>query len=113
MHLYICEIIGAELLIILWKQVLLKYEDDRPVDGKGVGRKVIDKMKQTYGSELANKEFAYDGEKTLFTLGPLPHVKNEFVVVIEDLPSGRFVLCFVYPGTICLIVDLFLEFNSD
>ncbi|XP_078152183.1 protein argonaute 4B-like [Carex rostrata] len=69
--------------------VLLKYEDDRPVDGKGVGRKVIDKMKQTYGSELANKEFAYDGEKTLFTLGPLPQVKNEFVVVIEDLPSGR------------------------
>ncbi|XP_078152182.1 protein argonaute 4A-like isoform X2 [Carex rostrata] len=69
--------------------VLLKYEDDRPVDGKGVGRKVIDKMKQTYGSELANKEFAYDGEKTLFTLGSLPHVKNEFVVVIEDLPSGR------------------------
>jgi eukaryotic translation initiation factor 2C len=87
---------------------LLKYEDDRPVDGKGVGRKVIDKMKQTYDSELANKDFAYDGEKTLFTLGPLPQVKNEFVVVLEDLPSGRFVRLFVildntviYPGLTC------------
>ncbi|KAJ4787293.1 Argonaute family protein [Rhynchospora pubera] len=69
--------------------VLLKYEDDRAVDGKGIGRKVIDKMKQTYDSELGNKDFAYDGEKTLFTLGPLPQNKNEFVVVLEDLPSGR------------------------
>ena len=50
----------------------LKYEDDQPVDGKVVGRKVIDKLQQTYHSELSNKDFAYDGEKSLFTVGALP-----------------------------------------
>lgn len=67
----------------------MKYEDDRPVDGKGVGRRVIDKLRQTYDSELGNKDFAYDGEKSLFTLGSLPHVNNEFTVVLEDISSGR------------------------
>ncbi|KAJ3676589.1 hypothetical protein LUZ60_004001 [Juncus effusus] len=69
--------------------VQLKYEDDRPVDGKGVGRKVIDKLKQTYDSMLANKDFAYDGEHSLFTLGPLPNTQNVFEVVISDISSGR------------------------
>nr|XP_018674223.1 PREDICTED: protein argonaute 4B-like [Musa acuminata subsp. malaccensis]XP_018674224.1 PREDICTED: protein argonaute 4B-like [Musa acuminata subsp. malaccensis] len=69
--------------------VLLKYEDDRPVDGKGIGRRVIDKLHQTYDVDLGNKDFAYDGEKSLFTLGALPHVKNEFTVVLEDVSSAR------------------------
>ncbi|KAL6850460.1 hypothetical protein ACP4OV_021087 [Aristida adscensionis] len=69
--------------------VNLKYEDDRPVDGKGVGRKVIDKLQQTYATELANKDFAYDGEKSLFTIGALPQVKNEFTVVLEDVSTGK------------------------
>ncbi|KAG6523121.1 hypothetical protein ZIOFF_012974 [Zingiber officinale] len=69
--------------------VALKYEDDRPVDGKGVGRKVIDKLHQTYDTELGKKDFAYDGEKSLFTLGALPQVNNEFTVVLEDLSSNR------------------------
>ncbi|KAJ0978050.1 hypothetical protein J5N97_013524 [Dioscorea zingiberensis] len=37
--------------------VSLKYEDDRPVDGKGIGRRVIDKLHQTYDTELGNKDF--------------------------------------------------------
>lgn len=64
--------------------VNLKYEDDRPVDGKGIGRKVVDKLHQTYDTELGNKDFAYDGEKSLFTIGSLPQVKNEFTVVLEE-----------------------------
>lgn len=67
----------------------LKYEDDRPVDGKGWGRKVIDKLQQTYAAELANKDFAYDGEKSLFTIGALPQVNNEFTVVLEDVSTGK------------------------
>lgn len=70
-------------------KVNLKYEDDRPVDGKGIGRKVIDKMKQTYDAELGKKGLAYDGEKTLFTIGPLPQVNNEFTVILDDMPSKR------------------------
>lgn len=69
--------------------VILKYEDDRPVDGKGVGRKVIDKLQQTYRSELSSKDFAYDGEKSLFTIGALPQVTNEFTVVLEDVSTGK------------------------
>ncbi|KAG1327683.1 Protein argonaute 4B [Cocos nucifera] len=69
--------------------VSLKYEDNRPVDGKGIGRRVIDKLQQTYDTELGNKDFAYDGEKSLFTIGALPQVNNEFTVVLEDMASGR------------------------
>ncbi|KAL5215474.1 hypothetical protein ABZP36_006875 [Zizania latifolia] len=69
--------------------VILKYEDDRPVDGKGIGRKVIDKLQQTYHSELSDKDFAYDGEKSLFTIGALPQVNNEFTIVLEDVATGK------------------------
>ncbi|AQK89308.1 argonaute4a [Zea mays] len=69
--------------------VNLKYEDDTPVDRKGSGRKVIEKLQQTYAAELANKDFAYDGEKSLFTIGALPQVKMEFTVVDEDVSTGK------------------------
>ncbi|GMI94287.1 OVEREXPRESSOR OF CATIONIC PEROXIDASE 11, ARGONAUTE 4 [Hibiscus trionum] len=69
--------------------VSLFYEDGRPVDGKGVGRKVIDRVQETYSNELAGKDFAYDGEKSLFTVGPLPNNKHEFTVVLEDVTSNR------------------------
>jgi eukaryotic translation initiation factor 2C len=88
--------------------VNLKYEDDRPVDSKGVGRKVIDKLQQTYHSELFNKDFAYDGEKSLFTVGALPQVNNEFTVVLEDVSTGKLVLflnCFL---CFCESLSIFL-----
>ncbi|XP_073040534.1 protein argonaute 4-like [Primulina eburnea] len=69
--------------------VALFYEDGRPVEGKGIGRKVLDRVQETYDSELAGKQFAYDGEKTLFTVGPLPRNKLEFTVVLEDATSNR------------------------
>ena len=50
----------------------LKYDDDQPVIRQGVGRKVMKQLHETYASELAGKHFAYDGEKSLFTVGPLP-----------------------------------------
>ncbi|XP_030520851.1 protein argonaute 4-like [Rhodamnia argentea] len=69
--------------------VALFYEDGRSVDAKGIGRKVIDKVQSTYSSELAGKDFAYDGEKSLFTIGALPRNKLEFTVVLEDVTSSR------------------------
>ncbi|WVZ71614.1 hypothetical protein U9M48_020181 [Paspalum notatum var. saurae] len=69
--------------------VNLKYEDDTPVDRKEAGRKVIDKLRQTYAAELANKDFAYDGEKSLFTIGALPQRNDEFTVVVEDSSTGK------------------------
>lgn len=61
---------------------------------------MIDKLHQTYDIDLGNKDFAYDGEKSLFTLGALPQVKNEFTVVLEDVSSARyrvfFVLCALF-----------------
>ncbi|VAI16757.1 unnamed protein product [Triticum turgidum subsp. durum] len=64
--------------------VSIKSDDDQVVEGKGIGRKVIDKMLQTYSSELAGKDFAYDGEKCLFTVGPLPQNNFEFTVIMEE-----------------------------
>nr|GEX36744.1 protein argonaute 4-like [Tanacetum cinerariifolium] len=71
--------------------VALFYEDGYPIDGKVVGRKVLDKVHETYGSELARKEFAYDGEKSLFIIGALPRNKLEFIVVLENVTSNRYV----------------------
>ena len=62
-------------VIFYWLQANLKCEDDTPVDRKGSGRKVIEKLQQIYAAELANKDFAYDCEKSLFTIGALPQVK--------------------------------------
>jgi len=63
--------------------VSIKSDDDHEVGGKGLGRKIIDKLYDTYSSDLAKKEYAYDGEKSLFTVGPLPHNHYEFSVVME------------------------------
>lgn len=73
------------------KQVALFYEDGRPVEGKGIGRKVLDTVHATYDTELAGKDFAYDGEKSLFTIGSLPRNKLEFTVVLDDITSNRLV----------------------
>ncbi|XP_039851321.1 protein argonaute 4B-like [Panicum virgatum] len=70
--------------------VNLKYEDDQPVAQKGVGRKVIDKLQETYASDLENLNFlAYDGEKSLFTIGALQNVRDVFTVVVEDASSTK------------------------
>ena len=89
---------------MLYKQVSLTYEDGRPVDGKGVGRKVIDRVHETYDTEFG-KDFAYDGEKSLFTVGPLPRNKLEFTVVLEDVLSNRFIyILLTYPGSCCCLL---------
>jgi len=71
-------------------QVAFSYEDGRPVEGKGVGRKIMDRVQETYDSELNGKDFAFDGEKSLFTIGSLPRNKLEFEVVLEDVTSNRY-----------------------
>ncbi|KAH6831332.1 Argonaute family protein [Perilla frutescens var. hirtella] len=61
--------------------VAIKYEDGSPVEVKGFGRKILDRVQEIYAIELAHKKFAYDGEKTLFTIGPLPRTNLEFTVI--------------------------------
>lgn len=73
-------------------QVSISYEDKKTVENKGIGRKILDKLYQTYSSELAGKRFAYDGEKSLYTVGPLPQNKMEFTVVLEESSAKRFVV---------------------
>ncbi|XP_057431384.1 protein argonaute 4A-like [Lotus japonicus] len=67
--------------------VAMSFEDGHPLEVKGLGRKVIDKLCETYDVLPRNKSFAYDGEKSLFTVGPLEHTKQEFVVVLEEVLS--------------------------
>ncbi|XP_057527179.1 protein argonaute 4A-like [Amaranthus tricolor] len=70
--------------------VEMAYEDGTAVDAKGVGRGVIDKLHETYKTELGGKQIAYDGESTLFTLGALPRNKLQFTVVLgEQQRSGK------------------------
>ncbi|XP_071707484.1 protein argonaute 4A-like [Rutidosis leptorrhynchoides] len=71
--------------------VALSYEDGNPVEAKGVGRGVLDEVQKLYGSDLDGKGFAYDGEKTMFTVGPLPGTKFEFPVVLENSSSNRII----------------------
>lgn len=66
----------------------MSYEDGNPVEAKGVGRKVLNQVCETY-VELRNMSFAYDGEKSLFTLGPLPSQRLQYPVVLEDVSSRR------------------------
>ncbi|KAF1891789.1 hypothetical protein Lal_00031598 [Lupinus albus] len=68
--------------------VALMYEDGRPVEAMGIGRKVIDKISETY-DELQSKNFAYDGEKSLFTIGALPDKKLNFTAVLDEVTSKR------------------------
>ncbi|KGN47971.1 protein argonaute 16 isoform X1 [Cucumis sativus] len=75
--------LNAPDLVFYQYAVSICYEDGRPVEGKDIGRKLMDKLYQTYSTELANKRFAYDGEKCLYTIGPLPQKKLEFSVVLE------------------------------
>ncbi|KMS98061.1 hypothetical protein BVRB_4g096180 [Beta vulgaris subsp. vulgaris] len=69
--------------------VKMSYEDGTAVEAKGIGRRVLDKLHETYESELGGKHFAYDGDKTLFTLGALPCTKVDFDVILEDQQSNR------------------------
>ncbi|KAL6974212.1 hypothetical protein U1Q18_028394 [Sarracenia purpurea var. burkii] len=72
--------------------VAISSEDKRVVESKGIGRKAIAKLFQTYFSELDGKRFAYDGEKTLYTVGSLPQNKLEFTVLLEESFAKHFPL---------------------
>ncbi|XP_024197291.1 protein argonaute 4A [Rosa chinensis] len=70
-------------------KIAMQYDEGTEVDRKGIGRKVPEKVNDTYSVELENKDFAYDGEKSLFTVGQLPHKKLDFTVVLDDISSSR------------------------
>ncbi|XP_010252577.1 PREDICTED: protein argonaute 16 isoform X2 [Nelumbo nucifera] len=80
---------GAMDGIFFQYSVSIISDDKRAVEGKGIGRKVIDKLYQTYASEFEGKTFAYDGEKSLYTVGSLPQNNFEFTVVLEESSFKR------------------------
>lgn len=86
-----CMYVGVFNSLVRNVQVSITSEDKRAVESKGIGRKLMDNLCQTYCSELGRKHLAYDGEKSLFTVGPLPQNKFEFKVVLEESSVKRFV----------------------
>ncbi|CAO2184941.1 unnamed protein product [Urochloa humidicola] len=70
-------------------EVNLKNEHGKPVAGQGISRKVMDKLLEIYASDLTNVSFAYDGDKSLFTIGALQHVRDVYTVVLEDASSAK------------------------
>ncbi|KAG0518010.1 hypothetical protein BDA96_09G138600 [Sorghum bicolor] len=69
--------------------VNLKYEDDTPVDCKGSGRQVIKKNCSKLMLLNMQIKILHMIEKSLFSIGALPQVKNEFTVVVEDFSTGK------------------------
>ncbi|KAF2539728.1 hypothetical protein F2Q68_00022263 [Brassica cretica] len=69
--------------------VTITYEDGSPMEAKGGFRKILEKVQETYRTDLGSKYFAYDGQKNLFTIGALPSNKMDFLVVLENTPSSR------------------------
>uniref|UniRef100_A0A1J3JUX0 Protein argonaute 6 n=5 Tax=Noccaea caerulescens TaxID=107243 RepID=A0A1J3JUX0_NOCCA len=69
--------------------VSITTEDGENVEGKGIGRKLIDQLYKTYSSDLEGKRLAYDGDKTLYTVGPLPQNDFDFQVILEGSFSKR------------------------
>ncbi|XVE72463.1 hypothetical protein DITRI_Ditri11bG0041100 [Diplodiscus trichospermus] len=69
---------------VFYQYTVTISSEERVVESKGIGRKLVDRLYKTYSSELAGKRFAYDGEKSLYTVGPLPQNKFEFTIVLEE-----------------------------
>ncbi|XP_058180389.1 protein argonaute 16-like [Rhododendron vialii] len=69
--------------------VSITWGDNEAVLIKGLKRKVVDKLYQTYFSELAGRRYAYDGEQSLYTVGPLHGNRLEFAVVLEESFAKR------------------------
>lgn len=70
-------------------QVSFYHGNGDPVSGARIRRKLLDKLDQTYKSELAERSFAYDGVKSFYTVGPLPNNNLEFVVVLDHVSMKR------------------------
>ncbi|KAK8939676.1 Protein argonaute 16 [Platanthera guangdongensis] len=64
--------------------ISIKTADNLAAEGRRSARKVLERLYQIYGSELGGKEFAYDGDNNLFTVGSLPHNNFDFTVVLEE-----------------------------
>lgn len=107
--LIVCFVSGISIYIyalcLTMLQVSITAEDNRVVDEK---RKIIDRLCQTYSCELAGKSFAYDGEKTLYSLVRLPQSWMEFTVVPKESIAKRYVN---FPSTsmICVLECFMLE----
>lgn len=71
-------------------QVSITTEDGENVQGKGIGRKIVGQLYKTYSSDIDGKRLAFDGEKTLYTVGPLPRNDFDFQVILEGSFSKRY-----------------------
>ncbi|XP_023640947.1 protein argonaute 6 isoform X2 [Capsella rubella] len=69
--------------------VSITTENGDDVNGKGIRRKLMDQLFKTYSSDLDGKRLAYDGEKSLYTVGPLPQNEFDFQVILEGSFSKR------------------------
>lgn len=67
----------------------------------GIGIKVIEKPYRTYSFEFGEKKFAYDGEKSLYIVGPLPQNKLQLAVVIEESKTVNLMIVQLNSYTAC------------
>ncbi|KAI5077233.1 hypothetical protein GOP47_0007057 [Adiantum capillus-veneris] len=59
------------------------------IANKNLCRTIMMKLHQVYASEFGGKRFAYDGEKSLFTPGPLKFQTQEFTVLLDETTINK------------------------
>ncbi|KAK9988747.1 hypothetical protein SO802_028986 [Lithocarpus litseifolius] len=69
--------------------VSITAEENRVVEGRGIRRKVIENLFQKNAHKFAGKTFAYDGEKSLYTVSLLPLNLFESEVVLEEVSKSN------------------------
>ncbi|KAG0500159.1 hypothetical protein HPP92_000231 [Vanilla planifolia] len=63
-------------------QITITYDDGHAVKGKGIYRKVMDKLFLMCSSELGGKQIVYDGENCFFTVGKLSRQNFDLIVTL-------------------------------
>ena len=62
---------------------------DPEVTSKKFSREILSKLVQVHKAYLGKRIPAYDGNKSLYTAGPLPFTSKEFSVEIERERRGK------------------------
>ncbi|PIN23080.1 Translation initiation factor 2C (eIF-2C) [Handroanthus impetiginosus] len=65
----------------------ISYKDCYEITQKNIKMAVIEKLYETYKSELAGKALAFDGVRSLFTHSPLPLNNLDFSVVLNSVSA--------------------------
>ncbi|CAA0818079.1 Protein argonaute 4 [Striga hermonthica] len=92
--------------------VLISYEDGLEVTKRSTKMSVIDKLCETYKSELDGKAFIYDRTRSLFTPGPLPQNNLHFSVVLNPVSTKGYKVIMLFKCYVFFFLFFFCSFDA-